>query len=660
MRSFHSSSSRYSDPDKNDQQGIKNGLVADSAAPSASRQGNRTLMVPETKRNDELLKRFSLVSTSTDDDPFKYDRDPYSGFLQASAERDVSDALHRAGVSTHSNGGIPRIAENTSSDAQKSPNNVDEEIKVPVGEKNKEPSPGPIPDRRLSGGIVTLLKNRPQTGTEGDWQTVTTDHPFNSMQQEFHDSLAKGTGSSLADVSDMSERELHPHEYRSTDKIIQHPFRDAGLGPYRVRNDKRTNVPVLVPQFGGRGPGHFAVNTARNLVPPSRRLSGSAARFSHLFRKDGEDRAPNRQSLLTEMETRRDSYQTLDSDSAFPEARMNEETTTGGMERNAYFRWSRIRENLGRERPKTPLTILDQPLYRRGIKESDEANKSTHVPHDDFLSKIPRLHFPLISLPEAALLQHFKRERGEEDHTESARSFVARGRSSTLNTADSTALPQTPSPSRLHFSTGSPGLSLPRPPPAHYPRRANEVLRRRDSSQRISDMLVSSSAILDTPPPTDPRFGTNGGWYRGLHQDFTAFYDGLPRVRGFSSSTRDRRAGNLQAGYLPAEGSLFTQSETDLIETAREDIRLRRRLADVEDDREKMIFMGIMILTLFFPFIGLLALWGKFDSTVSWYTHGEMHSLTKDQRGTLKQQLLVEAVVNPVLIITLSLYYSMK
>jgi hypothetical protein len=65
-----------------------------------------------------------------------------------------------------------------------------------------------------------------------------------------------------------------------------------------------------------------------------------------------------------------------------------------------------------------------------------------------------------------------------------------------------------------------------------------------------------------------------------------------------------------------------------------------------------------MTFTIFFPPVGLLALLGKLDSTISWYTHGELHGLTKEQRGTLKQQLFVEMVLYPSLVITLAVYYS--
>ncbi len=57
---------------------------------------------------------------------------------------------------------------------------------------------------------------------------------------------------------------------------------------------------------------------------------------------------------------------------------------------------------------------------------------------------IPRLPFPLISLPEAAKLQKSRIERGEEDHTDPASSFVTRAYSETRSTISSTNSPRTP------------------------------------------------------------------------------------------------------------------------------------------------------------------------------------------------------------------------
>ncbi|KAF5024166.1 hypothetical protein F66182_3755 [Fusarium sp. NRRL 66182] len=617
LRSFHSSSSFYSDLDRNGEPSRVEYHNAQRNNPAV----NEREIAPAETRSQETLKRLSQATDDSDEDPFKYDSDKYSGFLRSSAERE----------------------------------NVDEEVKVPVHrEENKEVCrlPVPAPDRRLTGEIATLVKNRPQTGTEGDWQTVTTENPYDSMQQEYHDSIAKGTGSSVADFSDVTERELHPHSYCSTDKIIRHPHGSSGLPSYHVRTDRGTNHRVFVPQYGV--PGTFAQNTARSFVQPISKLPESAARLSSLFRRAPVQQTPNRESiLLADLPPQRGSYQSLDSDAVPRE--IHNATDSASPEATQYFRWSRIRKNLGREPPQVPLTILDQPLYRRGIQEPDEASKPAHVPHDDFLSKLPKLPFPLVSLPEAAMLQQFRRQRGEEDHTEPAKVFAAKSRSNTISTANSPGIPKTPSPHKGFWAT-SPGPGIARPPPAHHPQRVNQAFCSRDSSERISDMLASSSAILDTPPATVPRSGMKRGWYRGLQQGLLTPQNEQPKIHGFYPSLKDRRVDR----NLSIDGSPFTQAETELIDAARQEILLHRQRADMVAKRGKRVFMWIMILSLLFPFIGPVVLYGKLNSTISWYTHGEMRCLTKDQRGTLKQQLLVEAFVYPVIIISLSVYYSVR
>jgi len=106
------------------------------------------------------------------------------------------------------------------------------------------------------------------------------------------------------------------------------------------------------------------------------------------------------------------------------------------------------------------------------------------------------------------------------------------------------------------------------------------------------------------------------------------------------------------------DGSPFTQAESRLIEEARENMFYHRQRTDMVAQRGKRLFIWIMILTFFFPFIGPVVLYGKLNSTISWYTHGEINCLTKDQRGILKQQLVVEAVVYTAVIIALAVHYS--
>ncbi|KAF5556541.1 hypothetical protein FPHYL_7926 [Fusarium phyllophilum] len=608
LHSFHSASSFYSESPRNKD--------PDTCAPCDPEN------YAQNKHAHNALGRYSRASSDSDEDPFKYDTDAYSGFLRSSAERE----------------------------------NVDEEVKVPVHREEKAIRRVPVPDRRLQGEIASLVKNGPLTGTEGDWQTVTTEHAFDSMQQDYHDSIAKGTGSSVADVSDVTERELHPRSYGSRDRIIRHPPGNNKYGSYRVRTDRGTKLPVSVPQYG-EGPGTYASNTTRGFSQAKSRLPESAARFSNLFRREPSEQTPGHENiLLSDLPPKRGSYQSLDSDAAPHGNAQTDETISPDGERYFGFSWNRIRKNLGRDPPKTPLTIFDKPLYKRRFQESS-SDKPTHVPHDDFLSKIPRLPFPLVSLPEAAMLQQFKRQRGEEDHSQSAGNFGVRGRSNTISTENSPPLPKTPSPPKRSFWPSSKSDDVARPARILHLHRLPQAHRPRDSNDRVTDMLVSSSAILDTPPPTDPKSSTHRVWYRNFQPSISTSRTGA-HTPGFSTSVNSRRVGHCQSEFDPLADSPFTQREARLIEEAREDIRIHRQHADIVAQRGKRMFMWVMILTLFFPFIGPIVLYGKLNSTISWYTHGEMQCLTKDQRGTLKQQLLVEAVVYPAIIIALSVHYS--
>lgn len=68
---------------------------------------------------------------------------------------------------------------------------------------------------------------------------------------------------------------------------------------------------------------------------------------------------------------------------------------------------------------------------------------------------IPRLPFPLISLPEAAKLQRVRIERGEEDHTDPSSSFVTKAYSETRSTISSTNSPHTPRSVLFQHQIGS-------------------------------------------------------------------------------------------------------------------------------------------------------------------------------------------------------------
>lgn len=95
-----------------------------------------------------------------------------------------------------------------------------------------------------------------------------------------------------------------------------------------------------------------------------------------------------------------------------------------------------------------------------------------------------------------------------------------------------------------------------------------------------------------------------------------------------------------------------------MMELAREDILFRRRHSDENEKRQRFVCCVVMVLTVFFPLIGILALYGKFDQTISWHCHGEMHCFTAKQRTVMKRQLMLEGVLYPILVIVLAVYYS--
>ncbi|CAI6080849.1 unnamed protein product, partial [Clonostachys chloroleuca] len=146
--------------------------------------------------------------------------------------------------------------------------------------------------------------------------------------------------------------------------------------------------------------------------------------------------------------------------------------------------------------------------------------------------------------------------------------------------------------------------------------------------------------------------------YRGGPYDsWSILAGGMPnfqRFRGENDHHRTNLSGCYKEHSLTWSDGVPTSSFRG---TAPSDTHFRDTSSE---EKGKKFFLVVMVLTIIFPPVGILALSGVFDSTISWCTHGELSAFTVDQRGTLKQQLIVEAILYPVLIIALAVSYSLS
>lgn len=173
-------------------------------------------------------------------------------------------------------------------------------------------------------------------------------------------------------------------------------------------------------------------------------------------------------------------------------------------------------------------------------------------------------------------------------------------------------------------------------------------------SEGDTELPPFSAGMFETPPSNRQAPTPRKSWYKGGPYDsWTILGTGLPIFPGLSTNTKDRRARNYSASDRSSSPTC-----RDPVSTARENVVMRRRFRNTAKKRQRVIFVLISVLTLLFAPAGILALYGKFDNTISWYTRGELHHLGEKQRRFIRSQLIAEAIVVPALIIFLAVYIS--
>ncbi|KEY66513.1 hypothetical protein S7711_04839 [Stachybotrys chartarum IBT 7711] len=661
--SFVSSSSIYSDVDEacwTDGEALLH-LDLDGARLLGGRPTRRATLGFGVNQYGELTASCSKSSSSASGDRFKYDGGLYSTFLHTTTEKGV-DGIH-----------MPRAGRHAETAQAHGLVSIDDEVKVKIKKQDGDDTNdgGRVPFK-ANAGLGALLGARADTGTNSDWQTVTTDAVRDTTAMTDSNLVKRTLGSSVADVSDYFQLNAHQAEYGTVDRIIQHPTQPESEGFYCIRNDRQTNRPLLVPRFADKDAAAFPQNSCRAIPQPSNPVAAAMRKFSNPFQRDHQNYRSGRTNNVFELDTWTASYESLESDAfdAYGHAQKLESSCKVDEERELGG-WSRVYGHSERNSPLTPCTTFDHAHLEPEVKSISPPDSAIHGLRDELPYEISRLPFPLVSLPEAALVQQFRRERGEEDHTEAAGSFAARRNTRTISTVSSSNCPQTPLSARFHNIISLSDTSIPVPALVRCSgdngRISSETQIRRNKSNADRSVMhpdfrrPSSSSILGTAtsrlPPSRPQ--TCDSEDRQTQRSAPSLIS--PRLLRLRSCPYPSRNYHGQARGLMVEQDnelLFTPSENNLIRLAREDIMFRRRCVDGGNRRQRIIFIVIVGLTVAFPLTGLIALWGKFDSTISWYTCGELHNLTSRQRAVVRRQLFLEAICYPVLIVTLVVYYS--
>ncbi len=353
-------------------------------------------------------------------------------------------------------------------------------------------APTPVPDeKKLELGDLRGAMDKNVLSDAEDWETVVTSaagfgdgrrsFPTRSMIVE---GGIKATGSSIADISDdTSYLSDIADDMGSTDRIIQHPSGDDSQG-YRLRHLKGSNMPVFLAKQRMHKVNGFAQDSYRTFDPQGTKVGPVAYKADALVRKVSN---PFRRVSLG----RKHHFSPLSSRKSHRVAKL-----ANRHSRNSDELWDR-------KRIRSEKCDVDQrrhPVGRDGLASLDKARPVGNAASPgnetreagDHSGKPHGFSFNLISLPEAARLQAFRRESGMEDQTETG---VARSRHAVSTTsskhvnlagATTTNLPQVPDTSHQRRPTALFSLSSPM-----YSRTGE----RRDEGKTTSSPLPPSRSL---------------------------------------------------------------------------------------------------------------------------------------------------------------------
>lgn len=273
--------------------------------------------------------------------------------------------------------------------------------------------------------VAGATRPNQEPATEADWQTVTTDRIL-EPRMSFNDFRSARSGLSFPTI--YRGVTSFPGANTFYGRVDQNPPDQGQHIPSYLGHEGQSKQQAPVPKPKHSDRTGFLQNSLRQVPKLPARTAAYARRLSAHFlgvptdtRRAGSSPPPKKTPPAIELQLINRSWESLHSHNAH---RDNNAAT-----QQVDFSWPRIRQNTGTEAPKQAYGCWDQPLCGTNRLKLPDSPKAVHVPHDEYLQDIPGMHFPLMSLQEAALMQQFRRDRGAEDHTEAGREFSDRVRS---------------------------------------------------------------------------------------------------------------------------------------------------------------------------------------------------------------------------------------
>ncbi|KAI1848276.1 hypothetical protein JX266_005989 [Neoarthrinium moseri] len=632
------------------------------------------------------------ISTDSNDDPFKYDNEHYRRIRRLGKEREVSRALRRLSRFNPPPEGIdPTVDEATvragpdneaRSQSEIHRSTVDHgqlggnffdpvafralhgDAEIGSGIKiviSKSPEPK-VEDEtndaqdsttfglmveRDNGNTNTLSRDH---ATEGDWVTeATSDAGLDTVPHNgpFAQGI-KATGSSLADYSDDGYMTHFPGAFGSRDHILQHPSAESLANSYEMHSLKGRDQKVLLPRPNASRFNGFGQNTSRfnsNYRKPTESQEGL---FNPFVRRDYKRADASSYFTYKPDKNTRSKYEFRDSTSTYAgvvdsnqavcgtrevieSSSMASINTTellneGGVSCTGGGDYVPHKDNETHQhkhtrrhsRRPTRLVFPRMSQHNRPAMDDYDDKPTPMTPiiyQDGPVSAGSKFSFRLLDLAEAQVLQKQRRESGETDETEDSTVRYNRARSESGTQPSLTPLPPRPSAAYLrdgHVRKGS-GLSSTFTPPRWRAFQGD-----------------------DTPRSTS-KYYLLGRRQKRTHSE--------PRGRLLPLDKRLRPMvfSRTRGSTMHPDPEATRHTEDDFISYQ---ARTRRRL-----------FFYVMLSLCILPFFALLVINGNFDSSLVWFTHGEVSRLTRKQRKIIKTVFVIECVIYASLVAAIIAYY---